>query len=624
MIPSIQSPKEGLHMDKHYTDLARKLSKTNRIEPCGKEYVSVIHPVITRLASYLDENGLDPTEDIVYEWLKDNVVPQMSDDQFYDVRLFLKRVAVVLCPDFELKPLFVSQYNFSQYINLPLWGEKMVDEFCFYLLITGRYWIEKTTKSIDFLLFLIANKFGQADMMIDCRITSTYHTSKGKSQRGVIEFIEFLESIEFATQYAGVAYNHYFAPRVNIFDEVSLEDCEDAFTIEEYREASEKLIQARKEAGYSINALRETKTALNEFGIFLELHGRGFSMDAVKTFISVEEQEIKIKPHTRKRVLNEAYDILCGKDFSNLSRIYYPSKSSIPPWAKDSFNAYREMRIKNHMSQSTLAMDYSSILKFCNYLDDLGITSFAEVTPQHVKDFNLHDKHSTAEGKAAYNHRIRGFLRFLYEENVTEHDLSLSVAAVSAVKIKPPVILTEEEETKLNDYLDTTASLLDKALLKIASQTGMRSTDIVNLTFASIDWDNRTFRIVQQKTGVETILPFSNGVGNALYEYITQERPKTESDFIFITPKAPFVPYSRNVLTSALGRALGKRKGAHILRKTLASKMTASSLVFSTVTDALGHTTDVTLDPYISIDERRLKECALPLGEMFAYKGGLM
>ena len=613
-------------MDKHYTDLAHKLSKTNRIEPCGKEYVSVIHPVITRLASYLDKNGLHPTEDIVYEWLKDNIVPQMSDDQFYDVSYFLEKVASNLHPDLTLSPLFLKQNGnnkTSNYSLLPEWGQKMIDELCFDLLLTGHYWIEKKTKCIAFLPFLIDNGFGE-NAMVDCRLTSAYHIASGRSHRGVIEFVEFLKSIGFATYYSGFAYNHYFAPRVSIFDEVSLEDCEDAFTIEEYREASEKLIQARKEAGYSASALYDNTAALAEFGIFLEVHDRGFSLEAVNKFIEVDEQKVGIRIKIRRRTLLELNDILRGKSLQELPRSYTVEKKRLPEWSLQSVNAYKSMREKNHMTPSTLCMDYSSLMRFCNFLDSGGITSFSEVTHQHVKDFNLQDKHSTAEGKAAYNHRIRGFLRFLYEENVTEHDLSLSMAAVSAVKIKPPVILTEEEETKLNDYLDTTASLLDKALLKIASQTGMRSTDIVNLTFASIDWDNRTFRIVQQKTGVETILPFSNGVGNALYEYITQERPKTESDFIFITPKAPFVPYSRNVLTSALGRALGKRKGAHILRKTLASKMTASSLVFSTVTDALGHTTDVTLDPYISIDERRLKECALPLGEMFAYKGGLM
>ncbi len=608
-------------MDKYYTDLAGKLSKSNQVGHCGRTYTSLINSTMYRFAVFLDEKHLDFSQERFSSWLIEQV-PFPTEDQFHDVACLMDRIVANVNDDLFLSPSFCHSKIPSSNL-LPQWGLQLLAEYCFYLLLTGKYQPEKRMNSLSFILFLMENGL-ENGLMVDCRVTSAYYLCCKKSIIGTREFIEFLQSIGMASYYAIKAYNPYFAARINIFDTVSFEDYEDEFTIEEYIDASEKLIRARKEAGYSISALQDTTIALNEFGIFLELHDKGFSMDAVKAFITVEEQKVGIKSHTRKRALNEMNEILCGKDLRSFSRIYYPSSASIPSWAKDSFNAYREMRIKNRMTQSTLNMDYSSLSKFCAYLDGIGITSFGDVTRQHIKDFNLQDKHSTAEGKAAYNHRIKAFLRFLYEEKVIEHNLSLSVPAVPAVKVKPPIILTEEEETKLNDYLDTTTSLLDKALLKIASQTGMRSIDIVSLTFDSIDWENRVFKIVQKKTKVETNLPFTNGVGNTLYEYITQERPRVESSFIFITPKAPFLPYTRNVVTSALGRALGKSKGAHILRKTLASKMTASSLIFSTVTDALGHTTDATLDPYISIDERRLKECALPLGGAFAYKGGLM
>ncbi len=609
-------------MDKHYTDLARKLSKSNRIGQSGKEYTSLINSTMCRFAFYLESEQLDFSKEIFSSWLIEEI-PFPTADQFYDVACLMDKIVDKVDSNLVVNPLSHIEGKTSDYDKLPLWGQRLHDEYCFYLLLSGKYQMEKKHNTIHFITFLVDNGF-EKRQIVDCKTISSYRLYWGRTVSGIRDFIDFLTSLGLATYYSLFAFNPFFTSRVPLFDEVSLGDCEDAFTIEEYREASEKLIQARKEAGYSVSALYDNTGALAEFGIFLEVHDRGFSLEAVNKFIEVDGQKVGIRIKIRRRTLLEINDILRGKSLQELPRFYAVEKKMLPEWSLQSVNAYKSMREKNHMTPSTLCMDYSSLMRFCNYLDSIEITSFSDVTQQHVKDFNLQDMHSTAEGKAAYNHRIRGFLRFLYEENVTEHDLSLSVAAVSAVKIKPPVILTEEEETKLNDYLDTTASLLDKALLKIASQTGMRSTDIVNLTFNSIDWDNRTFRIVQQKTGVETILPFSNGVGNALYEYITLERPETESDFIFITPKAPFVPYSRNVLTSALGRALGKRKGAHILRKTLASKMTASSLVFSTVTDALGHTTDVTLDPYISIDEKRLKECALPLGEMFAYKGGLM
>ena len=608
-------------MDKHYTDLAQKLSKFNRIGLRGREYPSLINSTMCRFAVHLDEKHLDFSQERFSSWLIEQV-PFPTEDQFYDVACLMDRIVTNVNDDLFLSPSFCHAKISSSNL-LPQWGLQLLAEYCFYLLLTGKYQQEKRMNSLSFILFLMENGL-ENGLMVDCRVTSAYYLCCKKSIIGTREFIEFLQSIGMASYYAIEAYNPFFAARINIFDTVSFEDCEDEFTIEEYIDASEKLIRARKEAGYSASALYDNTAALSEFGILLELHGIGFSLKAVNRFIEVEEQDVGIRTRIRRRTLLEMNDILRGKSLEDFPRLYAGERAKFPSWSLASVNAYKAMRVKNHMTQSTLDMDYSSLSKFCAYLDGIGITSFGDVTHQHIKDFNLQDKHSTAEGKAAYNHRIKGFLRFLYEEEVIEHNLSLSVPAVPAVKVKPPIILTVEEETKLNNYLDTTDSLLDKALLKIASQTGMRSIDIVSLTFDSIDWENRVFKIVQKKTKVETNLPFTNGVGNTLYEYITQERPDVESSFIFITPKAPFIPYTRSVVSSALGRALGKRKGAHILRKTLASKMTASSLVFSTVTDALGHTTDATLDPYISIDERRLKECALPLGEAFTYKGGLM
>ena len=608
-------------MDKYYTDLAGKLSKSNQVGHCGRTYTSLINSTMYRFAVFLDEKQLDFSQERFSSWLIEQV-PFPTEDQFYDVACLMDRIVANVDDNLFLSPSFCHAKISSSNL-LPQWGLQLLAEYCFYLLLTGKYQQEKRMNSLSFILFLMENGL-ENGLMVDCRVTSAYYLCSRKSIIGTREFIEFLQSIGMASYYAIKAYNPYFAARINIFDAVSFEDCEDEFTIEEYIDASEKLIQARNGAGYSVSALYDNTAALSEFGILLELHGIGFSLKAVERFIEVEEQDVGIRTIIRRRTLLEMNDILRGKSLRDFPRFYVEETEKFPSWSLSAVNAYKAIRVRNHMVPSTLSMDKSSLMRFCIYLDSIGINSFGDVTRQHIKDFNLQDKHSTAGGKAAYNHRIKAFLRFLYEEKVIEQDLSTSVPAVSAVKVKPPVILTEEEEARFSTYLDTTDSLLDKALLKIASQTGMRSIDIVNLTFDSIDWDNRVFKIVQKKTKVETILPFTNGVGNALYEYITQERPRVESSFIFITPKAPFAPYTRGVVSAALRRALGKRKGAHILRKTLASKMTASSLVFSTVTDALGHTTDATLDPYISIDERRLKECALPLGETFAYKGGLM
>jgi len=576
------------------------------------------------LEEYLESNNLEFSPEVAAEWLCNHARPTMSYGQFKQVRVCVYRIACAFDNSRNLKPLFYDEEKLGPYDLLPRWAQTIIDNYSNYCVDNGLFYYHEIRLSIvKFMSYLIEEGFHEGDI-VDCRISAKYYPLKPAWSLGEPGFILYLCTIGYATRFAHRAFSPYFHARIEIYDSVDMAGCHDDYSIEEYIEASETHLEEKKNLGYSQSASNDSVIAIDEFGIFLELHGKGFSVEAVNSFLNAQVQKLGNKIEIKRRTLLVINEILKGNS-ENIPTLFVFKKGQFPQWALTSIAEYKKLRAKSHLTESTLYMDNSSLLRFCNYLDGVGIKDFGEVTHQNIKDFNLQDKHTTAEGKAAYNHRIRSFLKFLYEEKMISSDLSLAVPAVTGVRFKPPVILTDEEETKLNEYLDTTNSLRDKALLKIASQTGMRSIDIVNLTFDSIDWEKRTFRIIQQKTKVEVILPFSNGVGNALYEYITKERPNKENNYIFINKVAPFNPYNRAVVSYALRKALNvKNKGAHILRKSFASKMTASSSAFSIVTEALGHTRDANLDPYISIDTKRLKECALPLGNMFSYKGGLM
>lgn len=47
-----------------------------------------------------------------------------------------------------------------------------------------------------------------------------------------------------------------------------------------------------------------------------------------------------------------------------------------------------------------------------------GINDFCEIITDTLQDFNRIDIHTTPEGKAAYNCRIRFFLIYLYEQGM--------------------------------------------------------------------------------------------------------------------------------------------------------------------------------------------------------------
>ena len=63
-------------------------------------------------------------------------------------------------------------------------------------------------------------------------------------------------------------------------------------------------------------------------------------------------------------------------------------------------------------------MHHSSNFRFCRFLCAIGINRFSDITPQVLHKFNEQDMHKTAEGKAAYNCRIRNFLLYLYDEKL--------------------------------------------------------------------------------------------------------------------------------------------------------------------------------------------------------------
>lgn len=107
-------------------------------------------------------------------------------------------------------------------------------------------------------------------------------------------------------------------------------------------------------------------------------------------------------------------------------------------------------------------------------------------------------------------------------------------------------------------------------------------------------------------------------VGNSIYVYLKDGRPKTESEYIFIRHKAPYSKLTAKKCTIALHDMLPERKsviggGFHVLRRTFATLLLRGNANIETVIDALGHQDNTTVMKYLSLDEERIKSCALSL-----------
>lgn len=180
--------------------------------------------------------------------------------------------------------------------------------------------------------------------------------------------------------------------------------------------------------------------------------------------------------------------------------------------------------------------------------------------------------------------------------------------------------LNSDEAAKLRSVIHddhTSCSLLDKAIVAIAYYTGMRGTDIKALTLDNIDWENDGINIMQSKTGEELRIPLTTSVGNALWDYITSQRPRSVKKEILVSDRHPFIQlpalwhHIKKVFNDAGVRKECGVTGVRIFRHHLATSLLANETEAPVVSSILGHKDPNSLSPYVDADVEHLRECAL-------------
>lgn len=271
-------------------------------------------------------------------------------------------------------------------------------------------------------------------------------------------------------------------------------------------------------------------------------------------------------------------------------------------------------------SENTIQSCRNSVRLFLVFLEDKGCSSLCEATAPMVPEFFRHilaTYQPTSIHIVASN--IRCFLRFV------EGGTALLRAVPSRCVRHTPIIpiLSDEEIDALNDVLrEEQIPIRDKAIMLLALRTGIRAVDIVGLKLSDIDWVNERITIVQSKTRKALVIPLSPEVGNALSSYILEHRPKTDIAQVFLTSMAPVRPLSGHSVCYAIVRRVfhqagirlgNERKGVHVLRHTLASRMLAHGVAVPTISSVLGHASKTSTDVYLQTDEIRMRECAISL-----------
>ena len=221
-------------------------------------------------------------------------------------------------------------------------------------------------------------------------------------------------------------------------------------------------------------------------------------------------------------------------------------------------------------------------------------------------------------------HNVKLYLKKLYEhlyrsgQSESDYKTLLSFPVNRETKIFPT--LPKADIAKLLDSIDrkTKMGKRNYAIMMLGAVLGLRACDVVSLKLTDIDWRNGEVKILQAKTAKTVVLPLTTDVGEALQDYILNARPQIDVKQIFLRINAPHTPLISAVTVGEIFEACCKKSGLpvnkrfHTLRRSLATSMITAGVSVYDVAQELGDSDIDSIKPYIALDSKHLKICALP------------
>ncbi len=157
----------------------------------------------------------------------------------------------------------------------------------------------------------------------------------------------------------------------------------------------------------------------------------------------------------------------------------------------------------------------------------------------------------------------------------------------------------------------------DRAVVLLLARLGLRASEVAELTFDAIDWQNGRIAVCG-KTRRQDWLPLPQEVGDAIVTYLRRGRPSLPVPQVFISALAPRRPMTRSAVSGVVCQALRQagvkapHHGAHLLRHSAATAMLRNGVSLAGIGSVLRHRSPKTTAHYAKIDFDLLGEISQP------------
>ena len=255
---------------------------------------------------------------------------------------------------------------------------------------------------------------------------------------------------------------------------------------------------------------------------------------------------------------------------------------------------------------------------FCKTLGFKNSDALVNVSREQITGYmtQLKEKGLAAATIARKLAAIKAFYRFMTAEGYMDANPA-EVVEAGTKGIKLPRVLSEDEVVRLLNQPDITTAegFRDRTMLEVLYATGMRVSELINLTLERVDLKMK-YIIAFGKGSKERIVPLGSVAAEFLQQYLEKVRPKLthagrNTNIVFLAFGGHELTRQRFwQIIRAYGRKanINKALTPHILRHSFATHLLDNGADLRSVQELLGHSDISTTQIYTHLTNKRLRD----------------
>ncbi len=274
------------------------------------------------------------------------------------------------------------------------------------------------------------------------------------------------------------------------------------------------------------------------------------------------------------------------------------------------------LALEKGLADNTLFAYRTDLLRYAHYLEEAKINSVEEITPFLLQQYvgELYDIGLSSSSLARNFSALRGFHRFLVQEEVTATDPTEILETPRQKRHLPEVLSVEEVETILQQPdVDTPAGIRDRAMLELLYGCGLRVSELLNLQVNQVLREEELL-LVRGKGSKERLVPIGEEALHWVTVYLGRVRPlftrgPASRNILFLNQRGTQLSrmgFWKIVRKYVVQAGITREVHPHTFRHSFATHLLENGADLRAVQELLGHSDISTTQIYTHISRQQL------------------